>query len=292
MPAESVLIFTIEGKFAFFRAKEVTRATLSFPFTRVAIVGLIGAILGYERNSYWENNHPLGNSSIAIEIQNTIQHLGFTVNYTHTKTPIKLSKGKIDTFLPSGPKSGFRGFVTDVRLDMIYNLKMQIYFKSENEELYQTLKKSLEKRHFVYPPYLGHANLLADITYKGEYKIKEIKDSIIDINTVIGISCLSDEFANISNPKLTIIPNIPIASVISNEKMVNSISESFVISTDPAAPIKVKLKSSEKSYSVKLSDDETKNIVFCPIYVADSLKNTDIGGGQNIQFNFGVGSNE
>jgi hypothetical protein len=43
---------------------------------------------------------------------------------------------------------------------------------------------------------------------------------------------------------------------------------------------------------VKLSEGETKQIVFCPIKVADPLKNTDIGGGQNIQFNFGVGSNE
>ncbi len=53
MTLDKVLVFNIEAQFGFFRIAETTRATISFPFTRTSIIGVIGAMLGQEKNSYW-----------------------------------------------------------------------------------------------------------------------------------------------------------------------------------------------------------------------------------------------
>ncbi|MHA1284188.1 MAG: CRISPR-associated protein [Promethearchaeota archaeon] len=262
MAERKLLIFDIKGDYGYFKIPETTRSPISFPFTRTSIIGVIGAILGVPRNSYWLNDNPLANSKIALELMNNIKHTSITINYTHTKNII--SVGKLKTMITNYSKKGFRGFVTDVKLDLIKDIHYRIYFTTENSVLYKNLKYALENSEFQYPPYLGHAFLLADIEYLGEfsYKLSNIKK---EIDTVIGVSQIDPNFLSAVNTKLTIIPNIPIRMVKSEKKneISQTITEHFIIGDPNEKPWKILINDNTEIYEVNINDN-TIRITFMP----------------------------
>ncbi|MHA1375768.1 MAG: CRISPR-associated protein Cas5 [Promethearchaeota archaeon] len=253
MENSKVLIFDIEAPFGFFKISEVTRATVSFPFTRTALIGLIGAILGKERNSYWDDDSSLSKSLIALEIIKPIKHMGFTVNYSHTKYVVKIAR-TLSTYLPSqtgkGRKKKFISFVTNVRLDYLRDIHYRIYFSTDNTDLYEDLKKRLINSDFHYPPYIGHANLLADILYIGESKVKEMREQEPLVDSVIAIDYLDPNYLNVLDAKCTIIKDIPISMHIINSKITHRDTTGFLIQTNPKEKISIKLKQDTPVYNI------------------------------------------
>ncbi|MHA1370317.1 MAG: hypothetical protein ACTSRA_11450 [Promethearchaeota archaeon] len=264
MRDNQVLIFDIVGSFGFFKIPEVTRGTISFPFTRTSVIGILAAIIGENRNSYWGEGNPLANLEIALELIKPIKHFGLVINYTHTQTPVNIGS-VIKTRIPQSG-THFRGFVTDVRLDLIKDLHYRIYLRNNNEELYQDLKNRIKNSLFEFPPYLGHANLLADIFYIDESKLIECKDEIVEISSVIAVSQLDQKFWDLSNPKISMISNIPIKAITTgnNEEILTVLTDNFVFKSKINDKLRVIVKEDVKVYSVKFSDGVIKNIVFMP----------------------------
>ncbi|TXT64763.1 MAG: putative Type I-B CRISPR-associated protein Cas5 [Promethearchaeota archaeon] len=273
---DKVLVFDVLGDFGFFKTPEVTRATLSFPFTRTSIIGLIGAMIGKEKNSYWEIDDPLGNSEIAIQLLNLgenseFQHAPLTVNYAHTKYTVNIGgrSGTLKTYLSDGEK---RGFVTDVKLDLLRDVHYRIYYKLPekeiDQELYDKLKRYLKNNWSIFPTYLGHANLLADIIYIGEYPIKKIPNDIERISSVIPVSCIDQNYLNILERKVSIIMNIPIRMEMKDTKIVNTFGENFILPGGKESNLKIKVKNDVDIYSVeiKIADNKSEvlNIIFIP----------------------------
>jgi CRISPR-associated protein Cas5 subtype I-B len=273
---ESVLVFDIKGDFGFFKTAEVTRATLSFPFTRTAIIGIIGAILGEEKNSYWNNKDSIAEAEIALELlslenNENFQHTPLTVNYAHTKYTVNIAarSGTLKTYISDGEH---RGFVTNVKLDMLRNIHYRLYYRkptsSKGLEIYNKLKKYLMNNWTIYPTYLGHANLLADIIFIGEFPMEEINDKLNTISSVIPVSSIEKDFLTILQRKVSIIMNIPIGMDIQNDKVVTTYNENFVIPETFGEEIKIKVKADSKIYSVDLKSEnkkgEKKNIIFIP----------------------------
>ncbi len=260
------MVFDIEAQYGFFRIAETTRATISFPFTRTSIIGVIGAILGYEKNTYWVDGNPLANAGIALELVNPIRHTALTVNYTHTKDTI--SAGKINFLLPQGPGPHFRGFVTDVRLDLIQEIHYLVYFQTSDGDLYSQVKQALKESQFIYPPYLGHANLLADIGFVGEFSINPIESLIAECDTVVAASQLSPDFFSLANSKLTFVGDIPVRMFTNNGKISAVATENFFIPELPRTEGKEKLKiqvlSDQILKRVNLKQTDEKIIVFMP----------------------------
>lgn len=273
---DKVLVFDVVGDFGFFKTPEVTRATLSFPFTRTSIIGIIGAILGKEKNSYWEKDEPLSNAEIAIQMLNLgesaeFQHAPLTVNYAHTKYTVNIGgrSGTLKTFLSDGKK---RGFVTDVKLDLLRDVHYRVYYKFPKEdtsqELYNKLKKHLNNNWSVFPTYLGHTNLLADIIYIGEYSINKISSKEVIISSVIPVSCIDNNFLNILERKVSIIMNIPIRMEMKDNKVVNTYGEHFILPGSKENNLKIKVKDNAEIYSVEIKSTRNKskvqNIIFIP----------------------------
>ncbi|MHA1380949.1 MAG: CRISPR-associated protein Cas5 [Candidatus Helarchaeota archaeon] len=261
MSDDSVLVFDVKGDFGFFRIPETTRAPVSYPFTRTSIVGIIGAIIGLKRNSYWSNNNPLANSNIAIELMNDIIHSTLMINYTHTRNTISVQN--IQTSITSW-SSDFRGFVTAVRLDTLRNIHYRIYFQAKND-LYNRVKKAIKNSEFVYPPYLGHANLFADIEYIGEYPLLN-NDDREKIDTVIASSQLDSNFYQTLKTKLTFIPNIPIRmlkKVESDQLLSNMTTETFLMGAIKDKPWHVLINKDTKIFKVDI-DGKIYRICFMP----------------------------
>lgn len=274
MTNESALIFDIEAPFGFFKISEVTRATVSYPFTRTALIGLIGAILGRERNKYWMEKDPLSEALIALELINPLKHMALMVNYGHTKYTVNVAR-KLSTYLPSQSGKSFVGFVTNVRLDYLRDVHYRIYFTTEDDELYKDLKTRLINLEFEYPPYLGHANLLADIIYLGESRIKETKTNLSKIDSVIAVDYIDLEYLKMLDSRLIIVMDIPIKMYFNENKVVKVDQTGFLLPIKPGEPIAVKIKPTTKIYDVKFPDYTTdiklwvsnreKRIAFMPI---------------------------
>jgi len=253
----SVLVFDIEARYGFLKVPEVTRATLSFPFTRTSMVGIIAAILGLERNSYWDENNTLANARIALELVKPIKRSSLTFNYVHTKSTVKL--GNISSYLPKGDE---RGFVTAVKLDLLRDVHYRIYFNTDDQDLHGQLKEYLEKNWSTFAPYLGHANLLVDITYLGEFPLAELKENTAEVSTVIPVSIIDPSFFKIFDSDMLIVYDIPIRSILVASEVTRVVTENFIIN-DLSKSFKIVVKQNSKIYSVKIKDN-VKNIVFMP----------------------------
>lgn len=271
-----LLIIDICGDLGFFKISEVTRATISYPFTRTSIIGIIGAILGKPRNSYWDKNDPLGNLDVAIQMINPIQRLGFMVNYTHSKYTTNVAR-KINTYLPTQSGTDFIGFVTNVRLDYLRNIHYRVFIKTNNEILYNELKSHLIETNYVFPPYLGHANLLADINYLGESTFTKIDSEEVMVHTIVSTNYIHSDFLKLLDSRVTIIMDIPLRMKVIDNSVRETERTGFMYSEDPNKPIPIKLKSEYNAFSVKRPDtkeeikfwgkDEVKNVIFIPTSV-------------------------
>ncbi|MHA1767545.1 MAG: type I-B CRISPR-associated protein Cas5b [Promethearchaeota archaeon] len=266
MKDEKVLVFDVLGDYAFFKIPEVTRATVSFPFSRTSIIGIIGAIIGKHRNQYWLNDDSLGKTQIAIEFKNPINKKEIMINYTHTKNTILIRQAKIfDTTLPSYSKKGFRGFVTNVRLDLLHNVHYRIYFYSNDEILYENLKTYLKNNWCYFPPYLGHANLLANIVYIGEFPIDININEEGMVSTVIPTRFVDPNILKNIGNKFTNIYNVPIRIFVNTQlKILNVLSDNFILPGENGIGT-INIKLIEKKISrVYLSETKIKNVIFLP----------------------------
>ncbi len=230
------LIFDVEADFAHFKSYETTRGNYSFPFPpRTAIIGMIAGLLGFPRNEYWEFSHPLRYAKIALEVVNPVERYGLKVNYTRTreKTSIGAGSDRITLHFPNKPTHpGERGFITPIRLDLLKTIYYRVYCVLE-EELFEHLANALKNRHFKYPPYLGHANLLAHVTYIGIIEGTQVQTSeMINVDGIISISSLKAENPLVSSGTYDIIYNVPYSQRIHTRSKRFDGKSTFITKTD------------------------------------------------------------
>ncbi|MBE3571198.1 MAG: CRISPR-associated protein Cas5 [Bacillales bacterium] len=188
-----VLSFHICGKIAHFRKFYTNSTALSFTVPpRTTIIGIIAALLGFHRNSYYELfSFDQSNIAVAINapLKKTIQKLNLL--HVESKNDLNGSKGfpsqtPTEIILPQ-----------NIRTDLI---DYKIWFTHVDTSVYDTLKNLLDQEPNLYgtkgiPISLGTANFTAFICYEGEYDGITIDktvtaqiSSIIPIEYTVGIS--------------------------------------------------------------------------------------------------------
>ncbi len=230
-----VLVAELYGNYAHFKIHETTRENLSYPIPpRTTIVGMLAGIMGIDRNIYWKSDNELRNIRIGLQILNPIIHYFLKVNYQSSKSTINLGKkaklllhpdpllvryNKLehDEYIKKMKYPIARGQNMPIRLNLLYNVRYRIFIHSDNKEIYENIKNRLKNHLYVYPPYLGHANLLANWDYIGEYNAKIItSDSRCD--SVVPFASINKDifdFKYIGNP---ILYNLPLSMKVINEK--------------------------------------------------------------------------
>lgn len=170
-----VIVFDISGDFGYFRMPEGTRSSYTFPFPpRTAVFGMIGAILGRDSNSYWGDNDSFASLKVGLQMLNPIQLYPMKMNYWRSKSTVSLGRSSgIKFILPSDAKS--RGFTTQMKLQFLKDPKFRIIVTGD-DEVYHQLKSHLVEHTSIYPLSLGHVNLLAEISYVGEFTAESISE--------------------------------------------------------------------------------------------------------------------
>ena len=208
------VVFELSGKFAHFKVPESTRGNFTFPFPpRTALMGMIAGILGIQRNSFWFKSQKFYSTKIAIEILNTIQKESLKTNYTQTKTTTSLRKigVPITLIIPNNPGSPeSRGFISQYKLDLLKDVRYRIYVNISDEDLHKQLVNRFEDKKYVYPPYFGHVNFFADVTYLGNFDAEYLSAGEYSLNGLIAASALMDEKDLLyQSGGLTVVFNVP-----------------------------------------------------------------------------------
>lgn len=166
---EKILIFDLVGPVAHFRKYFTNSSSLSYGFPpRTVLMGVVAAVLGRERDSYYEELH---RGRYAVSIKIPVRRIMQTVNYTRTKNE------DVSDYRKLGPTRG-----TQVPLELLfpgadqYSLCFRVCFSHPDAGMLQELGERLSGGNPFFPLYLGLTEFLArarpwGIRTKDDYQV-------------------------------------------------------------------------------------------------------------------------
>lgn len=162
---ERVLVFDVWGDYAHFRRGYTTTSPLTYPFpSRTTLAGLVSAILGLPRDSYYEV-FGSDNSAFALQILNPIKKVKISQNLIDTKqglTPWEIRRKK------QAPR-------TQISFEFVKNPKYRVFVWLKDLNKFEELRGLIEEHKSIYTPYLGISECIANFKVFGEgiYEIEK-----------------------------------------------------------------------------------------------------------------------
>jgi len=170
-----IVVFDLWGDYGHFRIPYTTSSPLSFPIpTKTAIYGIIGAFLGYNKNTYLENFQN-GEWKISISIKNRVKKIYIPENFINTK------KAKMFSRMPKNESCR-----TQINMEFIKNPYFRIYVNSQNNGELLKLENLLKEHRSHYTIVLGISECLANFKYLGTFDgIEKSNPEFTHINSIL-----------------------------------------------------------------------------------------------------------
>lgn len=176
-----VVVFDIKGRFAHFRKFYTNSSALTYGVPpRTTLSGIVAAILGYERDEYYQlmdsNNlyitsRKLHSTSKIIQTLNYIKATSMTdimIPNQHTQVPFEILTGE-------------------------NGVAFRVYLHHKDQEILNEIENRLKNQNYAYPPSLGTVNFHSSINYVGTIASKEVDcNGYISISTPIRTDYLKD----------------------------------------------------------------------------------------------------
>jgi CRISPR-associated protein Cas5h len=174
------VIFDIEGKFAHFRKIYTNSSSLSYLVPpRTTVQGIIAAMLGYERDSYYTKLDR--DVFIAVKKNYPTYMMTHTLNYIKAVSTGELSEPKEHTQIP------FEVIASKQKVSY------RVYVGCDSFSDMEILINRLKSNKYVFPPTLGTAFFLADVEFVSEVDFKKVKvDEYVPISTVINSNAVCE----------------------------------------------------------------------------------------------------
>lgn len=170
VPSEC-LSFTVSGDWAHFRRVDGTVVKQTYRIIpRTTVAGLLAAIVGAERDSYYET-FAIDAAAIAITPINELRTTNIATNGVSTeednlRRPRSSRKGRSRSGLQIRyPDS--TGNRQQQNYEYLVDPSYRIDVAIDDQDFYATLKYHLKNGEYVYTPSLGLSECLAEIEYKG-----------------------------------------------------------------------------------------------------------------------------
>lgn len=224
------IVFDIWGDLGHFRVPYTTSSPITFPIpTKTALYGIVGAILGYEKNQYIEKFNQ-GNWKFSISIRNKIQTFYIPENMINTKEVKWFAR------MPRG-----KSCRTQVNMEFVKDPHYRIYVTSENTNELGRLEHLLKEHKSIYTVSLGISECIANFRYIGMFQAVEKQGKeFTEIDSIIPIECLESndeiDFLNEGTKYLRI--HIPLEMKPDRELIK---SGDFILEAN-GKPIRAKLK--------------------------------------------------
>ncbi len=155
-----VLVFDLTGPMAHFRKYYTNTSALTYGFPpRTALMGVVAAVLGFARDSYYEK---LDRGRFAVAVKTPTRRLLQTVNYVRTKKEDLTSLRQLKR-VPG----------TQTPLEFLFPdgehrfLRFRLFFGHPDAELLREAARRLQEERPCFPLYLGLTECLATARYIG-----------------------------------------------------------------------------------------------------------------------------
>lgn len=188
MEALPIIIFRFSGKYAHFRRPYTNVSSLSYPFPpRPTIAGLIGAILGVEKDKVAETfNEDNFKVTVAIEKQ--------TKTITHVTNFRQDGIGAIDYSIKK-PKKGWEpkelknippyNEATQIPMELIREPSFLVYVHLSNSKIFDDLLSRLKTGRYFYTPCLGLSEFIACIEFVDSKDASRLAPEDYEVKSVI-----------------------------------------------------------------------------------------------------------
>lgn len=166
-----VLVFDIWGEFGHFRKQYTTTSPLTFSIPpRTSTAGMIGAIIGLGKDEYLRYLSK-NDARIAVRIMCPIKKSRIAENLIDTKSANLMSRIKNRT---------------QIKFEVLKDVKYRIYFSHTSEEIYNKLYSLLKDHKSVYTLCLGLSEHIANYEFIGEMEVvSEFSESEKEIHSII-----------------------------------------------------------------------------------------------------------
>lgn len=149
----NILIFDIKGRFAHFRKFYTNSSSLSYSVPpRTVLQGLIAAVLGIERDEYYERFKG-DNFKIAVKKLNNTRRIMQSINYMKATSASEIINPKEHTQIPFEIITGDEG------------VRYRIYIFIKDDKLMEELYDRIKNKRYAYAPYLGAAPFNCSLEY-------------------------------------------------------------------------------------------------------------------------------
>lgn len=180
------LVFKVRGDYARFRKSYTTTSALTYLLIHpVAVRGMIGAILGINREKLYEKTKDI---EVAVQVINKIRKDMQSFNLINMK-----SNDKIFRF-PSN-------------VEFLRDVEYRLFIKSD-ENIISELEKSLKQGEFVFTPYLGASEHIAKIEYEGVYNCEKLPNGNHQVISAVDLESNTIDFGD--DDIMLTTDNIPI----------------------------------------------------------------------------------
>lgn len=162
----SAIVFDLWGDYAHFRNIETTTSPLTYFIpTGTALSGIISAIIGLNRDSYYDLFSPK-NTRLAVRIINPLRKARINISMVDTSRGLNLRE------IGEHPR-------TLIPFEFVKNPRYRVYVQTADEGIKVKLQEFLSKHLSYYTPSLGTANLIANFGYVGEYNVHKTSEETI-----------------------------------------------------------------------------------------------------------------
>ncbi len=191
MNSKELLIFDIRGEYGHFRKYNTTTSPLTYSIpTRTAIAGILGAILGMEREIrdgvYPEGAEPVqeffskDRSDVAVQIIRPVKKENIGFNLINTKMSFY-----------DLTKAGR----TQIEFELVKDVHYRIYLAMEEKAKFEELSERISHKRHHFTPYLGLAQFTAQIDFVQKATAQQVSGngSFTKIVTAVNMSKLQGE---------------------------------------------------------------------------------------------------
>lgn len=191
MNSKELLIFDIRGEYGHFRKYNTTTSPLTYSIpTRTAIAGMLGAILGMEREVrdgvYPEGAVPVQDffskerSDMAVQIMSPVKKENIGFNLINTKASFY-----------DLTRSGR----TQIEFELVKDVHYRIYLSMANEKKFEELSERIKNKLHHFTPYLGLAQFTAHVDFVKRSVAKNVASDgeLTEIATAVNMTKLQGE---------------------------------------------------------------------------------------------------
>lgn len=193
MKSDKILVFDLLGEYGHFRKFNTTTSPLTYPIPpRPALSGIIGAILGIERETA-PGQFPPGvvplnelfrpeKMSIAVQLLRPVKKTHMAFNLLDT------SKSASSYFNISNR--------TQIEFELLKDVAFRIFFQHTDQHIFDDLTERLRRRRYHFTPYLGISQFAAMTHFHDIFPCKTVSNTdgeMIEIQSVVNLTKLPGE---------------------------------------------------------------------------------------------------